>query len=201
MTSEYVELDRLPVTMRWWALVIRGLAAIAFGILTFAKPSISLLALVILWGAYAIVDGVFSIVLSIRGARIVPGWGWFLAEGLVSIAAGAVTFLWPGITALVLLFVIAAWAVLTGIAEIATAVQLRRHVRGEWRLAASGVLSIVFGVLLAMRPGPGALAVTWLIGVYAVLFGALLVALGFQLHRFAEIPEHPVSPERAPTRA
>ena len=201
MTSEYVELDRFPVSMRWWALVIRGVAAIAFGILTFAKPSISLLALVTLWGAYAIVDGVFSVVLSIRGARIVPGWGWFLAEGLVSIAAGVVTFLWPGITALVLLVMIAVWAVLTGIAEIATAIRLRRHLRGEWLLAASGVLSIVFGVLLVVNPGQGALTVTWLIGAYAVLFGALLVALGVRLHRWTGIADHASSPERAPTHA
>jgi uncharacterized membrane protein HdeD (DUF308 family) len=201
MTSEYLELRRLPVTMRWWALVIRGLAAIAFGILTFAKPSISLLALVTLWGAYAIVDGLFAIVLSIRGARVVPGWGWFLAEGLVSIAAGVVTFMWPGITALALLVVIAVWAVLTGIAEIATAIRLRRLLHGEWLLAASGVLSIVFGGLMVMNPGQGALAVTWLIGAYAVLFGALLVALGIRLHRWAEIADHPASPERAPSRA
>lgn len=200
MTSEYVQFEEFPVTARWWALVIRGLAAIAFGALTFVNPSISLLALVILWGAYAIVDGVFGIVLSIRGARIVPGWGWLLAEGIASIAAGAVTFLWPGITALVLLFVIATWAVLTGIAEIATAVRLRRHVRGEWMLAASGILSIAFGVILAIRPLAGALAVTWLIGLYAILFGGLLVGLGFRLRRWQEMAHHP-SPERAPTRA
>jgi uncharacterized membrane protein HdeD (DUF308 family) len=201
MTSQYVELGRPPVTVRWWAVVIRGLAAIAFGILTFARPSISLLALVMLWGAYAIVDGVFTIVLSIRGARVVPGWGWFLGEGLVGIAAGVVTFFWPGITALALVVVIAAWAVLTGIAEIATAIRLRRYLHGEWLLALSGVLSIVLGVILAINPGTGALAVTWLIGGYAVLFGALLVALGIRLHRWAEIADQPASPERAPTRA
>ena len=200
MTSEYVQFEEFPVTARWWALVIRGLAAIAFGVLTFVNPSISLLALVIFWGAYAIVDGVFGIVLSIRGARIVPGWGWLLAEGIASIAAGAVTFLWPGITALVLLYVIATWAVLTGIAEIATAVRLRRQVRGEWMLAASGVLSIAFGVVLAIRPLAGALAVMWLIGLYAILFGGLLVGLGFRLRRWQETAHHP-SPERAPTRA
>jgi uncharacterized membrane protein HdeD (DUF308 family) len=199
MTSEYVQFEPFPVTTRWWTLVIRGLAAIAF--LTFVMPSTSLLALVILWGAYAIADGVFAIVLSIRGARVVPGWGWLLAEGIVSIAAGAVTFLWPGITAVVLLYVIAIWAVLTGIAEIATAIQLRSHVRGEWKLALSGVLSIVFGVLLFVRPGAGALAVTWLIGVYAILFGVLLVALGVELHRLTESVDRRVSPERAPTRA
>ncbi len=119
--TEYVKLEGFPVTTRWWALVIRGLAAIAFGVLAFANPSISLFALVILWGAYAIVDGVFAVVVAIRGARVVPGWGWLLAEGIVSIASGVVTYLWPGITAVALLAMIAVWAVLTGVAEIVTA--------------------------------------------------------------------------------
>jgi uncharacterized membrane protein HdeD (DUF308 family) len=200
MTANFVELERFPGTPRWWALVIRGLAAIAFGVLALAKPSISLFALVILWGAYAVVDGVFAVVVAIRGARIVPGWGWLLAEGIVSIAAGVVTYLWPGIGAVALLVMIAGWAVLTGIAEIATAVRLRRVLHGEWMLAVSGVLSIAFGVMLAMRPLAGALAVVWLIGLYAILFGGLLVGVGFRLHRWQEIAHHP-TPEHAPTRA
>jgi len=201
MTTEYVEFELLPVTARWWALLLRGLAAVAFGFLTFVKPSISLLALVILWGAYALIDGMFAMVVSIRGARIVRGWGWMLAGGIVSIGAGVVAVLWPGITALALLAVIAAWAVLTGIAEIATAIRLRRHLRGEWVLAASGILSIAFGVLLAAHPGAGALALAWLIGLYALLFGALLVALGFRLRHWAEITEHSTPMQRAPTHA
>ena len=199
MASDYMKLDVSAFTRRWWALVLRGLAAIAFGILTFVAPVISLVALVILWGAYAIVDGVFAVVLAIRGARIAPGWGWLLAEGIVGIGAGVVTFLWPGITAIALLAVIATWAVLTGIAEIVTAIRLRRQVRGEWMLAASGVLSIVFGVLLAMKPGAGALAVTWMIGGYAVAFGALLVALGVRLHHWAGLAQPPA--HGAPTHA
>jgi len=199
MTSDYMKLDLSAFTRRWWALVLRGLAAIAFGILTFVAPAISLFALVIMWGAYAIVDGVFAVVLAIRGARVAPGWGWLLAEGIVGIGAGVVTFLWPGITAIALLAVIATWAILTGLAEIVTAIRLRRQVRGEWMLAASGVLSIVFGVLLAMRPGAGALAVTWMIGGYAVVFGALLVALGFRLHQWAGLAQPPA--RSAPTHA
>ncbi len=200
MTPEYMELEMFPATTRWWALVIRGLAAIAFGVLAFWRPSISLFALVIMFGAYAIVDGVFAVVVAIRGARVLPGWGWLLAEGIVGIGAGVVTFLWPGITAVALLAVIAAWAVLTGIAEVVTAIRLRRHLHGEWMLAATGVLSVAFGAILAMRPLAGALAVTWLIGLYAILFGALLVGLGFRLHRWQEIAHHP-SPEHAPSRA
>ncbi len=200
MTTEYVKFEGFPVTTRWWALVIRGLAAIAFGVLAFAKPSVSLFALVILWGAYAMVDGVFAVVVAIRGARIVPGWGWVLAEGIVSIASGVVTYVWPGITAVALLAMIAVWAVLTGVAEIVTAIRLRRKLHGEWMLAATGVLSIAFGVILAMRPLAGALAVTWLIGLYAILFGGLLVGLGLRLRRWQEIA-HYASPEHAPTRA
>jgi uncharacterized membrane protein HdeD (DUF308 family) len=189
MTSEYVNLQVAPITVRWWALVIRGLAAIAFGVLTFVAPASSLRALVVLWGAYAIVDGIFSLVLSIRGARVVRGWGWLLVQGIVSIAAGVVTFVWPGITALVLLGVIAFWAVAMGIAEIATAIRLRRYLHGEWMMILSGTLSVVFGVLLVVNPGTGALAVTWLIGSYALVFGGLLVGLGFRLHHWAGIPE------------
>ncbi len=201
MKTEYVEFELFPVSTRWWALVIRGLAAIAFGMLTFLKPSISMMALVLLWGAYALVDGVFAIVTSIQGARIVPGWGWLLAGGIVSIGAGVVAFIWPGITALALLAVIAAWAVLTGIAEIATAIKLRRLVRGEWMLAAAGIRSIVFGVLLVAHPAAGALAVTWLIGLYALLFGATLVGLGFRLRKWARIAEQPATMLRSPSHA
>jgi len=201
MTTEYVEFELLPATARWWALVIRGLAAIAFGILTFVKPSVSLVVLVILWGAFALVDGVFATVLSIRGARIVPGWGWLLAGGIVSIGAGVVAFAWPRITAVALLAVIAAWAVLTGFAEIVTAIRLRRHLRGEWMLAAAGILSIVFGVLLAVHPAAGALAVTWLIGLYALLFGATLVGLGLRVRKWAHITEQAATMLRPPTHA
>lgn len=191
MKNEFVKMELAPIAPRWWALVIRGLAAIAFGVVALVRPGAGLLALVVLWGAYAIVDGVFSIVLAIRGAKIVPGWGWLLAEGIVGVAAGVVTFLWPGITALALLVVIAAWAILTGIAEIATAIQLRKVLKGEWMLVLSGILSIAFGVLAAMMPGAGALAVTYTIGIYAILFGALLIGLGVRLHRFVEMVEHP----------
>ncbi len=171
------------LSARWWVPVIRGLAAIIFGVLALIAPSIGLLALVIMWGVYAIADGVFNLVLATRAGRAGGSWGWYLVEGLVSIAAGVVTFAYPGITALVLLFIIAAWAIVTGIAEIAAAVELRRLVSGEWMLALAGVLSIAFGVLLFAAPGAGALAVVWLIGGYAIVFGVLLVGLGVKLHR------------------
>jgi uncharacterized membrane protein HdeD (DUF308 family) len=165
---------------RWWIVLIRGVAAILFGILTFISPSASLFALVLLFGAYALVDGVFNIGAAVR-MRGEPKWGWLIFEGAISIAAGVLTFLWPGITAFALLILIAVWALVTGVAEIAAAIRLRKYVRGEWLLVLSGVLSVAFGVLMLVYPGAGALAVVLWIGAYAVLFGALLVALAFRL--------------------
>lgn len=201
MTSRELAFDLSAIAPRWWALVVRGLAAIAFGVLVIVAPGVSLLALVYLWGAYALADGVFNIVLAVRGARAVRGWGWFLFEGICSIAAGVVTFIWPGITALGLLFVIALWAIVTGVAEIVTATRLRRVLRGEWLLALSGVLSIAFGVVLFARPGAGALAVAWLIGAYAILFGGLLIGLGMRLHRWGKSAERAMPAGGTPTHA
>ncbi len=197
MDSVQIGLETL--TPRWWVPVVRGVAAIAFGILALVAPAMSLFALVIVWGVYALVDGVFNLGLGAKAGRAGRRWGWFIFEGLISIAAGVLTFAYPGITALVLLMVIAGWAVLTGILEIAAAIELRRVMTGEWLLALSGVLSIVLGVLLFAAPGPGALALVWLIGSYAILFGGLLIALGIQLRRWGR---HEVVPATAaPTPA
>ncbi len=176
---------------RWWVLMVRGVAAILFGTLAIVAPRISLLALVILWGAYALVDGVFNVIFAIRGATAERSWGWLLFAGVVSIAGGALTFVWPGVTSLLLLAVIAVWSVLRGSAEIATAIRLRRQIAGEWLLATSGISSLAFGVLLLLFPGAGALALLWMIGAYAILFGALLVGLGWRLHRWAGEPPLP----------
>ncbi len=181
---------------RWWSLAIRGVAAILFGILTFVSPGSSLYALVILFGAYALVDGVFNLVLSLRGPH--PRWGAFVFEGLASILAGGLTFFWPGITALVLLFLIASWAIITGIAEIVAAIRLRKHIRGEWLLGLSGVLSVAFGVLMVAFPGAGALAVVFWIGAYAIAFGALLVALALRLRAWGREQSHQAPIEQSP---
>jgi uncharacterized membrane protein HdeD (DUF308 family) len=166
---------------RWWLLALRGAAAIVFGIITFAAPIASLFALVILFGAYAIVDGVLYLALAVRSARTGRRWGSLVFAGIAGLAAGAVTFIWPAISALALLFLIAAWAVVTGVASIFAAVRLRKQIRGEWLLAVAGILSVVFGVLVALFPGPGALAVVMWIGAYALVFGAILVALAFRM--------------------
>jgi uncharacterized membrane protein HdeD (DUF308 family) len=191
MQSAEKTLDLNAMTPRWWAIEVRGLAAILFGVITFAAPRASLLVLVFFFGAYALVDGVFTLAVAIRGARVLQGWGWLLFEGLVSVAAGVITFFWPSITGIGLLAVIAVWAVITGVAEVATAIRLRRLIRGEWLLALSGLLSIAFGMLLLVRPAVGALAVAWIIGAYAILFGVLLLGLGVRVHRWVPLPTAP----------
>lgn len=165
----------------WGWVLLRGVAALIFGLLALFNPGITLVVLVILFGSYAIVDGIFTIISAIANRQGEPHWVALLINGLVSLAIGIVTFLWPGITALALLFLIAAWAVITGILEIATAVRLRAVLRGEWLLILAGALSILFGVLLFAAPGAGALAVVLWIGAYACVFGILLIVLAFRL--------------------
>ena len=165
----------------WWALAVRGALAILFGILAFLWPGISLTALVLLFAAFAFADGVLAIVTGVRGIRGDGRWWAVLLEGMLGIAVAVLTVLWPAITALALLFLIAAWAIVNGLLEIVAAVRLRRVIRGEWLLALAGVASIVFGVMLALNPGAGALALLWLIAAYAIVFGVLLVGLGFRL--------------------
>ncbi|HEY3118229.1 MAG TPA: HdeD family acid-resistance protein [Chloroflexota bacterium] len=178
MRVPVVDVDSL--SRNWWAVSLRGLAGILFGIITFFAPGITLAALVLLFGAYAFADGVLAIVSAVR-RRGADRWWLLLLEGLVGIAAGVLTLLWPGITALALLYLIAAWALVTGAFEIAAAIRLRKVITGEWLLALSGIFSIALGVLLVLYPGPGALAVVIWIGAYAFVFGTLLFALGLRL--------------------
>jgi uncharacterized membrane protein HdeD (DUF308 family) len=172
---------RFALARNWWSLVIRGVLAILIGILTFVWPAITLTALVFLFAGYALVDGAVSLTGALRAASAHERWGALLAEGIVGIAAAIVTVLWPAITALSLVYVIAAWAVITGIAEIAAAVRLRRHISGEWLLALSGIASVVFGVIAAVVPLAGALVLALWFGAYALVFGVMLAALGFRL--------------------
>ena len=173
----------LPVLSRnWWALALRGLAAIVFGILAFTWPGITLWALILLFGAYMLVDGVFAIVAAVRAAGNEARWWLLLVEGILGVLAGIVAFVWPGLTALALLYFVAAWAIVTGIFEIVGAIRLRREIEGEWALILSGALSVLFGVLLAVIPAPaGILSLLWLIGAYAVAFGLLLIILAFRV--------------------
>lgn len=165
----------------WGWMLLRGVAALIFGLLTLFNPGITLVVLVIFFGSYAIVDGVFTIISAIANRHEASHWVALLINGVISLAVGIVTFVWPGITAFALLYLIAAWALITGITEIVTAIRLREVIRGEWVLVLAGVLSILFGILLFLRPGAGALAVVLWIGAYAVIFGILLIVLAFRL--------------------
>jgi uncharacterized membrane protein HdeD (DUF308 family) len=172
----------LPVLSRnWWALALRGLAAIVFGLLAFILPGITLTALILLFGAYMLVDGVFAIVAAVRAEERDTRWWLLLAEGVLGVLAGIVAFAWPGLTALALLYLVAAWSIITGILQIVGAIRLRREIEGEWALILGGVLSVIFGVLLAVLPGPGILALLWLIGAYALVSGVLLIILAFRV--------------------
>lgn len=164
----------------WWALVLRGLLAVVFGVMALFWPGITVATLVLLFGAYAFVDGVFAIAAAARGSSRGEFWP-LLVEGLLGIGAGIVAFVWPAITALALLYLIGAWSLLTGAMELFAAVRLRRHVQGEVLLALSGIASIAFGLIVLFRPGAGALALVWLIAAYALFFGILLIGLGVRL--------------------
>jgi uncharacterized membrane protein HdeD (DUF308 family) len=170
------------MTQNWWALALRGLVALLFGIATFAWPRITLSFLVALFGAYVLVDGVFSVIAAFRhdAAREGPWWAYLLG-GVLGIGIGVVTFLWPGLTAMGLLFMIAFWAIMIGFLELITAIRLRRIVPGEWLDALAGVLMIMFGVFLLLFPGVGALSVLWMIGTFAIAIGILMIALGFKM--------------------
>jgi uncharacterized membrane protein HdeD (DUF308 family) len=173
--------DALPVLARnWWAVAIRGLVGILFGLLAFMLPLPTVIALVWLFGAYAFLDGLFNLVAVWRRTRPRPWWALVL-EGIAGLGIGVVSFLWPGITALALVYLIAAWALITGALEIIAAVRLRKEIEGEWLLALSGVFSILLGGILAFAPGPGAVALVWYLGAYAIIVGVLFVALSFRL--------------------
>jgi uncharacterized membrane protein HdeD (DUF308 family) len=165
----------------WWAVLLRGVFAVLFGLGAFFWPGITLAVLVLFYGAYLFADGIMAVVWALMGRRAGPfPWGVFLA-GLVSIVGGLVTFFMPGLTALVLLYLIAAWAIVRGIFEIIAAFHLRRELTNEWLLALNGVLSVLFGILLIAAPGAGALAVLWMIGTFAIIVGILMIMLGFRL--------------------
>jgi len=169
----------------WGLLLLRALTATLFGILALLWPGLTLTALIILFGAYALVDGTAALILAI-GARGLPGFGSLLFEGLVGIAAGVLTFLYPGLTAIALLVVIAAWAILTGMGAIATATALRKELTGEWPLPFVGALSILLGLLLILRPGEGALALVWMIALYALVTGVTQMVLALRMRQLAQ---------------
>lgn len=169
------------VIRNWWAFILRGVIAIIFGILAFVWPGITLAALVFLFGFYALLDGIFAIVSAIRAAGAGQRWFYLVVEGILSIAAGIISIVWPAITALVLVFIIAFWAILTGAMEIMAAIRLRREIDNEWALGIAGAISLIFGIVMLIWPGAALLSFVWLIGLFAILFGISFIAIGWRL--------------------
>ena len=177
------------LSRNWGWVVLRGIAAIVFGVLTFFQPGITLAALVLLFGAYSLADGVFMIVWAIANRHGEPAWVPLVIGGLLGIAAGIVTFFFPAITTVALLMIMAAWAITIGVTSIVAAIRLRKEITGEWRLVISGLLSVALGVILIAAPAAGALAMVLWIGGYAVASGILQIALGFRLKSWGRV--HP----------
>lgn len=173
----------MMVTRNWWVVALRGAIAILFGILALVWPGAALATLVLFFGAFAFADGILAIWAAFDMRRQHRMWGPLLLEGITGIVLGLLVFLWPAMTAVILILFVAAWAFVTGVFEIAAAISLRKEIEGEWALGLSGVLSIGLGVLLALWPGAGLLALIVVIGVYAIVFGVVMVALAFRLRR------------------
>lgn len=167
----------------WWLLLLRGIAAVLFGLLAFIWPGLTLVTLVLLYGAFALVDGVISLAAAFTGStKPVPTW-WLVVVGLLGIAAGMVTFAWPGITAILLVLFIGAWALVHGIFEIIGAIKLRKEIDNEWMLILGGALSVLFGLIVLIAPGAGALGLIWAIASYSIVFGILFIALALRLRK------------------
>ena len=165
----------------WWHFAVRGVLAIVFGVLALIWPDSTKLALVLLFGAFAFVDGIFAVTTSIAARGYLERWWAILLEGIAGIVIGVLTFFWPNITALVLLYFIAAWAVTTGIFEIVAAIEFRHVISGEWVMILAGLLSVLLGILLFVFPSAGMVSVVWLIGIYAIAAGIISMIFAFRL--------------------
>jgi uncharacterized membrane protein HdeD (DUF308 family) len=172
----------------WWMLALRGVAALLFGILALIWPDITLLVLVALFAAYAFITAVAYISAAVKNRETDKGWWLLLLLGLVAVAAGGIAIFHPLLTALVLVLLMGANALITGILDIAIAMRLRKEIRNEWMLVLAGVVSVVFGILVFLFPGAGALAMVWLVSFYAVLTGVLLLALAFRMRGSGKSP-------------
>jgi len=168
------------MTRNWGAIALRGFIAVLLGVIAIVWPGPTVAVLVILLGAFALVEGVTNIVAGFRGRE-----GWAMAEGIISVVVGIVIVVWPAITALALLYIVAAWAIITGVLRIVAAVQLRCVIRNEWLLVGSGLASVIFGVIAAVFPGAGILALIWLLGAWLIVLGVILIAFAFSLRQLA----------------
>ena len=181
------ELMVAMLARNWWAIGIRGAVAILFGLVALFLPGATMLSLVLLFAAYIFVDGVFGIVSAVRAARAHERWGLLVLEGLVDIAVAAVAVLWPGITVVAFVLLVAFWAILTGVLELAAAFRLE-FIDGRGWLIFGGVVSVLYGALLIVAPMIGAVVLTWWLGAYALVFGVCLVVLAFKLR--ARLDKH-----------
>ncbi|MEO3813067.1 HdeD family acid-resistance protein [Sphaerisporangium sp. B11E5] len=168
-------------TRHWWSYAVRGVAAVLFGILAIVWPLMTLFTLVVLFGAFAVISGVITLVGTARGDHPGESRPWAIASGVLGIAAGVIAWLWPGITTFALLMLIAAYAVLIGGAEIVAAFRRRRSGETEWMYVVYGALAVLFGILMFLWPASGALALTWLIGIFAIVYGAALLMLAYRI--------------------
>ena len=166
----------------WWLILLRGIAAIIFGMLAFIWPGITLVTLVLFWGAFTLVDGILALAHAIMGGNVGSRW-WLALIGVLGIIVGLLTFLMPGVTALVLLVFIATWAIVLGVFQIIGAIRVRKEIDNEWTLILGGVISVLFGVILLVAPGAGAIGLVWAIASYAIVFGILLVMAAVRLKK------------------
>jgi uncharacterized membrane protein HdeD (DUF308 family) len=182
----------------WWVFAVRGVAAIIFGILAFAWPGITLVVLVALFAAYAIVDGVMSLVALIRGEPEARRHAWAVGiMGVLGIVAGIAAFAWPGVTALALLYIVAFWAIAIGVMQIVAAIRLRKEIQGELWMAIGGALLILWGIFLIAFPGTGLLSLVWLVAIMSMAFGASSLILAWQLRKRAHAMPTGVAPTGA----
>jgi uncharacterized membrane protein HdeD (DUF308 family) len=177
--------EEFGLPSKWGWVVFRGVVAILFGLIAFARPGAMAFSMVLLFGCFAFIAGISTVIAAARSGRAGQSWGALLVEGLLGIAIGALAVLWPASTALAFVWLIGAWALLTGVLEIVSAIRLRKLIEHEWALGIAGALSVAFGLLMFYRPIAGGVAVMWWLGAYAVLFGVLMIVLGFRLRSFA----------------
>jgi len=171
----------MVLARNWWAVALRGAAAIVFGLIALFSPAFMVLWLALLFGAYALVDGVFAVIAGIRAAERHERWWPFALEGLASILVGVIALVMPVAAAVALLYFVSAWAIVTGVLRISAAIRLRKEIRGEWMLILNGALSVLLGILIVARPGAGLITLVWVLGAYAMVYGIVLVGLGFKL--------------------
>lgn len=178
------------LSQTWWLMLLRGIVAIVFGLLTCFQPLISVSVLVMFFGAFVLVDGILAIASAVQGRKTHQDWWILLLWGLFGVIAGALTLAMPDITTLVLLMYIAAWAVVTGIVEIIAAIRLRGEALGRGWLILGGLLSALFGIVLFIHPGAGAVAIAWLIGTFAIILGIIFAALAFHMRKISKDLQH-----------